>query len=324
MAFQPPLHARSQPPAEPVGQAPTIHSATGPARVAGSPAPTAGTDAHAQGQALDVGTLAAAPLTTANEAPAHWPGLDEQLAAQLPSFEQFFKTFGFKRLHGRIWGLLVLAGQPLSMREISDYLRLSQGATSTALTELTEWGTISSEFDSPRRCHLHAPVSNTLSIVATVLRRREQVVFQQFKLSATRTLSYVSERYGERDPRVFTLRSIISTCEIAESVMQLVVGAVASALDDSESILSKAIHTALRVGVVGPSRILMGKPRPPVANSAAPRPANLAAGRAPDHAGSETASEPSPRSAPGREAQAEPRPGRGSRRSALARKADRA
>ncbi len=194
-------------------------------------------------------------------APVPWSGLDEQLALQLPNFEQFFKTFGFKRIHGRIWGLLVLAGQPLSMREISDYLKLSQGASSTALTELIEWGTITSEFDSLRRCQLHAPVSNTLSIVATVLRRREQVVFQHFKLSATRTLAYVSERYGDRDPRVFTLRSIISTCEIAESVMQLVVGAVASALDDSESILSKAIHTALRVGVVGPSKLLLGRPR---------------------------------------------------------------
>jgi DNA-binding transcriptional regulator GbsR (MarR family) len=204
------------------------------------------------------------PTNTLVNEPAHaqpWAGLEEQLAAQLPNFEQFFKTFGFKRIHGRIWGLLVLAGQPLSRAEISDYLKLSQGASSTALTELTEWGTITSEFDSVRRCHLHAPVSNTLSIVATVLRRREQVVFQHFKLSATRTLAYVSERHGDKDPRVFTLRSIISTCEIAESVMQLVVGAVASALDDSESILSKAIHTALRVGVVGPSKLLMGRPR---------------------------------------------------------------
>lgn len=213
-------------------------------------------------------SMLASPLpAAAHEAATSWTGLDPALAAQLQSFEQFFKTFGFKRLHGRIWGLLVLAGQPLSMREISDYLGLSQGATSTALTELTEWGTITSEFDSTRRCHLHGPVSNTLSIVATVLRRREQVVFQQFKLAATRTLGYVTERYGDKDPRVFTLRSIISTCEIAESVMQLVVGAVANALDDSESILSKAIHTALKVGVVGPSRILLGRSRPPLTKS---------------------------------------------------------
>jgi DNA-binding transcriptional regulator GbsR (MarR family) len=186
------------------------------------------------------------------------PRLEEPLAAQLPVFEQFFKTFGFKRVHGRIWGLLVLSGQPLSAREISLALALSQGATSTALNELIEWGAVTTEFDSPRRCHLHSPVSNTLSIVATVMRRREQVAFQQFRGAAARTLTYVQERYGERDPRVLTLRSIVSTCEIAESVVQLVVGAVANALDDSESLLHKALTTALKVGVVMPSRLLLG------------------------------------------------------------------
>jgi DNA-binding transcriptional regulator GbsR (MarR family) len=183
--------------------------------------------------------------------------LDEPLAAQLPVFEQFFKTFGFKRVHGRIWGLLVLSGQPLSAREISLTLALSQGATSTAIHELVEWGAITSEFDSSRRCHLHSPVSNTLSIVATVMRRREQVAFQQFHAAASRTLSYVQERYGDKDPRVLTLRSIISTCEIAESVVNLVVSSVANALEDSESLLHKAVHTALKVGTVLPSKLLL-------------------------------------------------------------------
>ena len=186
-------------------------------------------------------------------------GLDEHLAAQIPSFELFFKTVGFKRLHGRIWGLLVLIGRPLAAREIAAALGLSQGATSTAIHELTEWGAITTEFDSTRRCHVHAPVSNTLSIAATVLRRREQVVFQQFKLASTRILAYVQERHGDRDPRVLTLRSIITTCEIAEAVMNLLVGAVANALDDSESLLHKAVSTALKVGVVAPSKMLLGK-----------------------------------------------------------------
>jgi hypothetical protein len=194
--------------------------------------------------------------TTALAAPE--PLLDESLAAQLPTFELFFKTFGFKRVHGRIWGVLVLSGQPLSSREISQQLGLSQGATSTALSELSGWGAITSEFDGARRCHLHAPVSNTLSIVATVLRRREQVVFQQFKLSSARTLNYVAERYGEKDPRVLTLRSIITTCDIAEALMQLVFSAVQNAMSDSESVLSRAIHAAFKVGVGVPARWLFG------------------------------------------------------------------
>jgi len=186
-------------------------------------------------------------------------GLDDTLAQQLPQFELFFKTIGFKRVHGRIWGLLVLMNRRLTAKEISEALHLSQGATSTALHELTEWGAITSEFDAERRCQSHGPVSNTLAIAATVIRRREQVVFQQFKVASQRMLAYVQEQHGERDPRVLTLRSIISTCEIAEAVMQLVVGAVANALDDSESLLYKAVSAALKVGVVMPGRALLGR-----------------------------------------------------------------
>ncbi len=69
--------------------------------------------------------------------------IDEPLLAELPTFELFFKTFGFKRIHGRIWGLLVLAGKPLSSREICEQLSISQGAVSTTLNELAEWGAIS-------------------------------------------------------------------------------------------------------------------------------------------------------------------------------------
>ena len=194
-----------------------------------------------------------------SEAPAPTEALteiDEPLLAELPTFELFFKTFGFKRVHGRIWGLLVLAGRPLSSKEISAQLALSQAATSTTLNELAEWGAVQSAFDSSRRCHLHSPVGNALSIVATVFRRREQVVFQQFKQAAERSQSFIRDKHGERDPRVVTLRSIITTCDIAEALMQLVLGAVQNAMSDSESVLSRAINAAFKVGVGAPARWL--------------------------------------------------------------------
>ncbi len=182
-------------------------------------------------------------------------GLDPELQAQLPNFELFFRTFGFKRVHGRIFGLLVLSGQPLSSREIAETLELSTGATSTTLHDLAEWGAIDSDFDSGRRCHLHRPVGNTLSIVATVFRRREQVVFRKFRHAAQSMLEYIVERYGAKDPRVLTLRSIISSCEIAEAVMQLVFSSVERALGDSESMLAKAVNAALKVGLAVPARL---------------------------------------------------------------------
>ncbi|MFT4542347.1 MAG: hypothetical protein ACI841_003359 [Planctomycetota bacterium] len=187
---------------------------------------------------------------TKTSTPMKFEGLDEPLLEQLPTFEIFFKTFGFKRIHGRVWGLLVLAGQPLSSKQVASELAISQGATSTCVSELSEWGAITSSFDSSRRCHLHSPVGNTLRIAATVLRRREQVIFGQFKQGATKTLNYVQERYGERDPRAITLRSIISSCEIAEAIMQMVFTSVAGALGDPESLLSRAIGTAMKIGAI--------------------------------------------------------------------------
>ncbi|MHC4377847.1 MAG: GbsR/MarR family transcriptional regulator [Planctomycetota bacterium] len=179
--------------------------------------------------------------------------LDPELLAELPAFEQFFKTFGFKRMHGRVWGLLVLSEAPLSSKEICEQLEISQGAASTTLSELLEWGAITRNFDSSRRCHVHGPVGNALSIAATILHRREQVAFQQFRLTAERSRNFIAKRYGERDPRVLTLRSIIAACEIADALMKLLVGTVANALGDSQSLLSRAIHAALRVGLPAPA-----------------------------------------------------------------------
>ena len=188
--------------------------------------------------------------------------LEQPLQDELPTFELFFKTFGFKRVHGRIWGLLVLSDQSLSSKEIASKLNISAGLTSQTLNELSEWGAVTSVFDSKRRCHLHEPVGNALSIVATVFKRREQVVFQQFRQAAQRSLDFVSERHGERDPRVLTLRSIIHTCDIGDSIMQLVFSAVDKAMTDSESVLSRAIHAALKVGGVPARWLFAGQLQP--------------------------------------------------------------
>ena len=182
--------------------------------------------------------------------------IDETLRGELTTFEVFFKTFGFKRILGRVWGLLVLSGRPMSSKEIAAELSISAGATSTAVNELAEWGALVSEFDSSRRCNLHRPVGNTLSIVATVLRRREQVAFSQFKQGAERALLHIKQRYGKSDPRVLTLRSILSSCEIADALMQLIFTTVGSALGDPQSLLSRTVNRALRLGLGVPARLV--------------------------------------------------------------------
>lgn len=203
-----------------------------------------------------------------------YPGLEPELREELATFEAFFKTFGFKRIHGRVWGLLVLAGQPLAAKEVVHELKISQGAASTTINELVEWGAVTSTFDPTRRCNVHEAVGNTLSIVATVLRRREQVAFDHFKTGATRMLELIRERHGNKDPRVLTLRSIIATCDLADAVMKLVFTSVSNALGDPQSLLSKAIGTALKVGVGVPARVLQGATLRSLEADSSHRPAN--------------------------------------------------
>ena len=57
-----------------------------------------------------------------------------ELANELGTFESFFKTFGFKRVHGRVWGLLLELRLPLEGREalrgLSEQSRLKAGSKS--------------------------------------------------------------------------------------------------------------------------------------------------------------------------------------------------
>jgi len=81
-------------------------------------------------------------------------------------------------------------------------------------------------------------------------------VLGRFKQAAQSTLGYVQQRYGAKDPRVLTLRSIISSCEIADAVMQLVFSSVERALGDRESLLSRAVGATLRMGLKVPTRFI--------------------------------------------------------------------
>ena len=84
------------------------------------------------------------------------------------------------------------------------------------------------------------------------------MAFDHFKTGANRMLEIIRERHGQKDPRVLTLRSIIATCDLADAVMKLVFTSVSNALGDPQSLLSKAIGTALKVGVGVPARVLQG------------------------------------------------------------------
>lgn len=150
--------------------------------------------------------------------------VEPEILKELPSFEIFFSRIGFKRIDGIVFGLLVLAKKPLTSEEIEETLNLSQSAVSLSLKTLSHFGAIETTGDRDNRdtkARLHSAKEDSLAIVASVFRKREEEVVADFKRMAQRVLAH-SESV-EHVSRKRRMQSIITTCEIAESVMNFVI-----------------------------------------------------------------------------------------------------
>lgn len=147
--------------------------------------------------------------------------IEPEILKELPHFEMFFNRIGFKRIDGSVFGLLVLAQMPLTSEEIEEALKLSQSAVSLSLKTLAHFGAIETrDHRSNSKARVHSAREDSLNIVASVFRKREEEYIVDFKLMAQRVLDKSQSGHEARRKR---MQSIISTCEIAESVMNFVI-----------------------------------------------------------------------------------------------------
>jgi DNA-binding transcriptional regulator GbsR (MarR family) len=162
--------------------------------------------------------------------------IEPELLKELPHFEMFFSRIGFKRIDGSIFGLLVLAQAPLTSEDIEEILNLSQSAVSLSLKTLTHFGAIETresresrdnrDLKDNSKAKIHSAKEDSLSIVASVFRKREEEYVQDFKNMAQRVLDHTAASSGSSEEslaRKKRMQSIISTCEIAQSVMNFVI-----------------------------------------------------------------------------------------------------
>jgi DNA-binding transcriptional regulator GbsR (MarR family) len=148
--------------------------------------------------------------------------IEPEILAELPHFEMFFSRIGFKRIDGSVFGLLVLAQKPLTSEEIEEALKLSQSAVSLSLKTLTHFGAIDTrDLRENSKAKVHCAREDSLNIVASVFRKREEEYIVDFKRMAQRVLDKSDS--AENTARKKRMQSIISTCEIAESVMNFVI-----------------------------------------------------------------------------------------------------
>jgi HTH-type transcriptional regulator, glycine betaine synthesis regulator len=55
---------------------------------------------------------------------------------------RLIEFWGFKRNMGRVWAILYLSPESMTAADIRDRLKLSTGAVSMTLSELSRWGVV--------------------------------------------------------------------------------------------------------------------------------------------------------------------------------------
>ncbi len=150
--------------------------------------------------------------------------LDKELSDTLPVFEKFLQGLGLKRIDGMVYGLLVLAPRSMTSEEIERNLGLSQSAVSQSLKTLSGYGAIETREARGGRSKVHHAVTDSLQIAATIFKRREAIMIGDFKRQCEKILNTLAQSGVQpQDLQMVRMRSIIMTCQLAESVMSFVI-----------------------------------------------------------------------------------------------------
>jgi DNA-binding transcriptional regulator GbsR (MarR family) len=146
----------------------------------------------------------------------------DDLLEEIPSFENFFEAAGFKRIYGSIYGVLVLAPHPLSSDEIEEALGISQSAVSQTVKVLLHFGVLELEAGPVPRQKLYKAKENSLNIVSSIIRKREQQHIENFRRMSER-LGEKLQKHNINDERLKRVESIEATCSIANALIEFIV-----------------------------------------------------------------------------------------------------
>ena len=149
--------------------------------------------------------------------------LQPEIQNSLVCFERFLKTVGFKRIEGSVYGFLILTPEPVTLAELHEQLGISQGAASQAIKALSQWGAVDSKWQPEKRAQVHQASEDSLKIVSTIFRKREQMAIAEFKANAQSTIvKFLEKGDAPQSPRIKRLESIVITCDAAQSVISFI------------------------------------------------------------------------------------------------------
>ena len=115
---------------------------------------------------------------------------------------RLIEFWGFKRNMGRVWTVLYLSPEPQSAEDLRAALKLSSGAVSMTLTELSRWGVVRKVWIQGERKDFYAAEVQLWRMISRVFNEREKSeviaaidAFEQALLDLDR------RRKAEKDPQ---------------------------------------------------------------------------------------------------------------------------
>jgi DNA-binding transcriptional regulator GbsR (MarR family) len=132
------------------------------------------------------------------EKQALWPS--EALVSDLVG--RLIEFWGFKRNMGRIWAVLYLSPEPLSAEDLRHALKLSSGAVSMTLSELSRWGVVRKVWVQGERKDFYAAEVQLWRMISRVFSEREKVEIQVAIEALEEALRAAEEQRRASDAKV--------------------------------------------------------------------------------------------------------------------------
>jgi DNA-binding transcriptional regulator GbsR (MarR family) len=87
---------------------------------------------------------------------------------------RLIEFWGFKRNMGRVWAILYLSPEPLSAEDLRVLLKLSSGAVSMTLSELSRWGVVRKVWVQGERKDFYTAEVQLWRMISRVFNEREK------------------------------------------------------------------------------------------------------------------------------------------------------
>jgi DNA-binding transcriptional regulator GbsR (MarR family) len=114
---------------------------------------------------------------------------------------RLIEFWGFKRNMGRVWSVLYLSPEPLTAEDLRILLKLSSGAVSMTLSELSRWGVVRKVWVQGERKDFFTAEVQLWRMISRVFNEREKAEIVSAIEAFEEALAEVGELRASPDPK---------------------------------------------------------------------------------------------------------------------------